>query len=199
MPCTVIRSSPRRGTTRPRGPSSTRVFAADRNSEEHRNEELRPRHPRRHPGFAVEAGGRRSRQSVRTAIADALANGETVTLANFGMFPPKTRPARQGRNSRTGESMACERQYSHPPRVRHAFDDDKAGPAKTKSPHLGGARHPRQPVPNFSVGRPLCDAVSEPASRHPDVHPHRKGHGRHHDRLSGRLAYLVLARKWISV
>ena len=127
--------------------------------------------------------------ALLTAIADALANGETVTLARFGTFPTKTRPARQGRNSRTGEGITCERYHPHSPRLRYAFDDDKAGPTKTKFPHLGGGRHHRQPVPNFSVGRPLSDAVNEPASTLPDVHPHRKGHGRRHDRLSGRLAY----------
>ena len=124
--------------------------------------------------------------ALLTAIADARANGEAVTLARFRTFPPKSRPARQRRSSRTGESTACERQYSHPPRVRHAFDDEKADPPKTKSPHLGGACHHRQPVPNISVGRPLCDAVGEPASRHPDVHPLRKGHGRRRLRIPAR-------------
>ena len=44
--------------------------------------------------------------AMLAAIADALANGETVTLARFGAFSTKTRPARRGRNPRTGESVA---------------------------------------------------------------------------------------------
>ena len=39
-------------------------------------------------------------------IADALAGGETVTIAGFGTFSTKTRPARQGPNPRTGERIA---------------------------------------------------------------------------------------------
>ena len=44
--------------------------------------------------------------AVFSAITDALANGETVTLTGFGTFSVRTREARQGRNPRTGESIA---------------------------------------------------------------------------------------------
>ena len=44
--------------------------------------------------------------AVFSAITDALANGETVTLTGFGTFSVRTRGARQGRNPRTGESIA---------------------------------------------------------------------------------------------
>ena len=40
------------------------------------------------------------------SIGDALAKGETVSIARFGTFSVKDRPARQGRNPRTGESIA---------------------------------------------------------------------------------------------
>lgn len=40
-----------------------------------------------------------------SAIVDALANGETVSIAGFGMFSTKARAGRQGRNPRTGESI----------------------------------------------------------------------------------------------
>lgn len=43
--------------------------------------------------------------AVFSAITDALANGETVTLTGFGTFSTRTRQARQGRNPRTGESI----------------------------------------------------------------------------------------------
>ena len=41
-----------------------------------------------------------------SAITDALANEETVTLTGFGTFSTKRREAREGRNPRTGESIA---------------------------------------------------------------------------------------------
>ena len=44
--------------------------------------------------------------AVFAAIAEALARGEDVTLAEFGRFSWKSRPARQGRNPRTGELVA---------------------------------------------------------------------------------------------
>ena len=39
-------------------------------------------------------------------VGDVLARGETVSIAGFGTFSVKDRPARQGRNPRTGESIA---------------------------------------------------------------------------------------------
>ena len=44
--------------------------------------------------------------AVLGSIGDALAKGETVSIAGFGTFTVKDRPARQGRNPRTGESIA---------------------------------------------------------------------------------------------
>ena len=43
--------------------------------------------------------------AVFSAIADALASGETVTIAGFGAFSTRSRPARPGRNPRTGETI----------------------------------------------------------------------------------------------
>ena len=43
--------------------------------------------------------------TVFLAIADALARGETVTVAGFGTFTTRRREAREGRNPRTGESI----------------------------------------------------------------------------------------------
>lgn len=43
--------------------------------------------------------------AVFSAITDALASGETVTLTGFGTFSTRRREARQGRNPRTGESI----------------------------------------------------------------------------------------------
>ena len=44
--------------------------------------------------------------AVLGSIRDALARGETVSVPGFGTFSVKDRPARQGRNPRTGESIA---------------------------------------------------------------------------------------------
>jgi integration host factor subunit beta len=41
-------------------------------------------------------------------IATALARGDRVELRGFGAFSVKTRDARQGRNPRTGETVAVE-------------------------------------------------------------------------------------------
>ena len=39
-------------------------------------------------------------------IAEALARGDDVTIAGFGRFVRTERPARDGRNPRTGERIA---------------------------------------------------------------------------------------------
>ncbi len=44
--------------------------------------------------------------AVFEVIRDALANGDTVSVTGFGSFSTKSRPARTGRNPRTGESVA---------------------------------------------------------------------------------------------
>ena len=43
--------------------------------------------------------------AVVSAIADALARGEAVSIAGFGKFDTRRRAARQGRNPRTGETV----------------------------------------------------------------------------------------------
>ena len=43
---------------------------------------------------------------VVDAIAEALARGENVSIVGSGRFFRKDRPARQGRNPRTGERIA---------------------------------------------------------------------------------------------
>ena len=39
-------------------------------------------------------------------IGEALANGEEVRIAGFGAFGTRSRPARTGRNPRTGEAVS---------------------------------------------------------------------------------------------
>ena len=43
--------------------------------------------------------------AVFAVIAEALARGEDVRIAGFGSFGTRNRPARAGRNPRTGESL----------------------------------------------------------------------------------------------
>jgi integration host factor subunit beta len=45
-------------------------------------------------------------------ISDALSRGERVELRGFGAFSVKHRPARIGRNPRTGEPVPIEEKYS---------------------------------------------------------------------------------------
>ena len=44
--------------------------------------------------------------AVFDAIAEALARSEDVSVAGFGRFTRKDRPAREGRNPRTGERIS---------------------------------------------------------------------------------------------
>ena len=46
--------------------------------------------------------------TVLDEISRALANGDRVELRGFGAFSVKVRPARQGRNPRTGETVAVQ-------------------------------------------------------------------------------------------
>ena len=43
--------------------------------------------------------------SILAAITDAAKRGEEVAIAGFGRFSVKERPAREGRNPRTGEAL----------------------------------------------------------------------------------------------
>jgi len=43
--------------------------------------------------------------AVFEAVAEALARGEDVRIAGFGIFGTRSRPARTGRNPGTGESL----------------------------------------------------------------------------------------------
>ena len=46
--------------------------------------------------------------TVLDEISAALSNGDRVELRGFGAFSVKVRPARQGRNPRTGEAVSVE-------------------------------------------------------------------------------------------
>ncbi|BCJ92127.1 integration host factor subunit beta [Terrihabitans soli] len=44
--------------------------------------------------------------AILDAISEALARGDRVELRGFGAFSVKSRPAREGRNPRTGERVS---------------------------------------------------------------------------------------------
>ena len=47
----------------------------------------------------------RAVDATLAAVAEALSEGQKVQLLGFGTFERKIRPARQGRNPRTGETL----------------------------------------------------------------------------------------------
>ncbi len=49
--------------------------------------------------------------AILDGITDALARGERVELRGFGAFSVRHRPARTGRNPRTGESVAVKEKH----------------------------------------------------------------------------------------
>ncbi len=53
----------------------------------------------------TKAQAERAVDTVVDSIIDGLKSGEEVSIAGLGIFSAKMRPARQGRNPRTGESI----------------------------------------------------------------------------------------------
>lgn len=49
--------------------------------------------------------------AILDAITDALARGDRVELRGFGAFSVKNRPARTGRNPRTGTQVSVAEKY----------------------------------------------------------------------------------------
>ena len=54
----------------------------------------------------TKAQARSAVNAVFEVIRDALGNGDRVSVTGSGRFSTKSRPARTGRNPRTGESVA---------------------------------------------------------------------------------------------
>ena len=52
------------------------------------------------------AAARGAVDGLFAVIGEALANGEEVRIAGFGTFGTRNRPARTGRNPRTGEAVS---------------------------------------------------------------------------------------------
>lgn len=54
---------------------------------------------------ATKTDAKKSVEAVFEALSDAVASKEGVTIPGFGAFSTKDRPAKQGRNPATGETM----------------------------------------------------------------------------------------------
>jgi len=54
---------------------------------------------------STKADAERAVETVVDTIVDNLKKGNEVSVAGLGIFSSKMRPARQGRNPRTGESI----------------------------------------------------------------------------------------------
>ena len=53
----------------------------------------------------TKADAERAVETAVDSIVDALRAGDEVSIAGLGIFSTKMRPARQGRNPRTGEAI----------------------------------------------------------------------------------------------
>ena len=49
--------------------------------------------------------------AILDAISEALSRGDRVELRGFGAFSVKSRPAREGRNPRTGEKVSVSEKF----------------------------------------------------------------------------------------
>jgi DNA-binding protein HU-beta len=54
---------------------------------------------------STKADAERAVETVIDSITSGLKGGEEVSIAGLGIFATKARPARQGRNPRTGETI----------------------------------------------------------------------------------------------
>ena len=55
--------------------------------------------------MAEKAGLEKALKAFTETVAEELKNGEKIQLVGFGTFEVAERPAREGRNPRTGETM----------------------------------------------------------------------------------------------
>ena len=54
---------------------------------------------------STKADAERVMETIIDSITGALSKGDEVSIAGLGIFVTKARPAREGRNPRTGESI----------------------------------------------------------------------------------------------
>ena len=78
-----------------------------------------------------EAAAKDAVDSVFATIGEALANGDEVRIAGYGTFAARARPARTGRNPRTGEAISISASKSPSFKAGKALRD--AGDADRRS------------------------------------------------------------------
>ena len=88
------------------------------------------------------AVAREAVDGVFAIVGEALADGEEVRIAGFGTFGTRSRPARTGRNPRTGEAVSISASTSPTFRAGKTLKDAvKAGPGllrcNANRPRLG--------------------------------------------------------------
>lgn len=71
----------------------------------------------------TKADGERAVETVISSIIDGVRNGEEVSIAGLGIFSAKIRPARTGRNPRTGENIEIPAMRAPKFRAAKAFKD----------------------------------------------------------------------------
>ncbi len=54
---------------------------------------------------STKADAERAMETIIDSITSSLAKGDEVSIAGLGIFVTKARPAREGRNPRTGETI----------------------------------------------------------------------------------------------
>ena len=69
------------------------------------------------------AAARDAVDSVFATIGEALADGDEVRIAGFGTFAARIRPARTGRNPRTGEAVSISASKSPSCKARKVLKD----------------------------------------------------------------------------
>lgn len=95
-------------------------------------------------------------------ISSALARGERVELRGFGAFSVKHRPARVGRNPRTGEQVEVEEKFvpffKTGKELREKLNEGHK-PAASKTPAAAKA------APGKAAAAPAAPAKPEPKSK----------------------------------
>jgi DNA-binding protein HU-beta len=89
-------------------------------------------------------GGKKAAGDAVDAVIDtitrAVASGERVAITGFGVFEKVARPARTGRNPRTGESVKIKKTTVPKFKAGQSFKDVVSGAKKLPKAAVGAAR-----------------------------------------------------------
>ncbi len=107
-------------------------------------------------------------------ITEALARGERVELRGFGAFSVKHRPARTGRNPRTGEAVDVEEKYvpffKTGKELREKLNKNftaakKAAPAKTEAKAASTKAEPAKAEPAKAAAKAETPSAKKAAKK----------------------------------